>query len=90
MYCKTCGEIKLVDIPKDKWDEARVLFLEARDLITHKCSGQYELRKYAGDIRRKNQKTQVSANIQPLSDKNSERKNKERTRWTPRTVKKNQ
>jgi len=44
IYCKVCGERRKIDLPKEEFKGAQKLFKEASEVLTHKCSGTYELR----------------------------------------------
>jgi len=66
IYCKTCGETRKINIPKDEWKEAQTLFSEASEVLTHQCSGQYELRRHGKYCNRKNKKAEASTRVRPV------------------------
>lgn len=56
IFCDECGDKRKVEIPKNNLKNAIKLFKECEHAITHKCSGQYKVRKYEPrkSINRKN------------------------------------
>jgi len=74
IYCKVCGETREIDLPTDKWKDAKALFSEANAVLTHKCSGKYELRRHGKYLDRKNKKAEALARIRPVSVKRAKRK----------------
>lgn len=59
IYCEVCGDRRKVRIYKDNLKDATKFFKKCEPYITHRCSGNYEVRNHesrTGTIR-KNTKT---------------------------------